>query len=375
MIGKLERVCDRGGKPHWVSNTEVPIKDAQGRVVGIVGIARDVTEWKSTLEALGESEKRYRELFENASDVIHTTDLEARVTSLNRVGQQLLGYTQEEITKLDLWGLVDPKHWDQVKEGRRRLLAGESDVNLEVELQAKDGRRVRLEVKPRLVYKDGKPLGVQGIGRDITGRDVAEVELRQTQKLESVGRLAAGIAHEINTPVQFVGDNTRFLQDSFGSLQALLSKYQELCSTLAASHSCRVLLDDVRRVEAEVDCTYLLEEIPKALTQTLEGVDRVATIVRAMKEFAHPECKEMAATDLNKALLSTLTVARNELKYVSDVETDFADLPLVVCNVGDINQVFLNLLVNAAHAINDVVTGTGLKGKIRVRTVRRIRPS
>ena len=124
----------------------------------------------------------------------------------------------------------------------------------------------------------------------------------------------------------------------------------------------------MRRAEEESDCAYLLEEIPKALTQTLDGVTRVATIVRAMKEFAHPEGKEMAAADLNRALLSTLTVARNELKYVADVETEFGDLPLVVCNIGDLNQVFLNLLVNAAHAIGEIVKGTGQKGKIRVRT-------
>ena len=128
------------------------------------------------------------------------------------------------------------------------------------------------------------------------------------------------------------------------------------------------LLAEVRGVEEESDCAYLLEEIPKALTQTLDGVTRVATIVRAMKEFAHPEGKEMAAADLNRALLSTLTVARNELKYVADVETEFGDLPLVVCNIGDLNQVFLNLLVNAAHAIAENVKGTGEKGKIRVRT-------
>ncbi len=119
----------------------------------------------------------------------------------------------------------------------------------------------------------------------------------------------------------------------------------------------------------ETDCAYLLEEIPKALEQTLDGVTRVATIVRAMKEFAHPESKEMAAADLNRALTSTLTVARNELKYVADVETDFGELPPVVCNLGDLNQVFLNLLVNAAHAISDIVKDTGEKGKIRVRTV------
>jgi signal transduction histidine kinase len=128
------------------------------------------------------------------------------------------------------------------------------------------------------------------------------------------------------------------------------------------------LLAEVRRVEEESDCAYLLEEIPKALGQTLEGVTRVATIVRAMKDFAHPESKEMAAADLNRALHSTLTVARNELKYVADVETDFGDLPLVLCNIGDLNQVFLNLLVNAAHAIGETMKGSGQKGKIRVRT-------
>jgi len=237
-----------------------------------------------------------------------------------------------------------------------------------VEVTAKDGRRVMLEVSPRLIYKDGKPVGVQGIGRDITGRDAAEMELRHAQKLESVGRLASGIAHEINTPIQFVGDNTRFLQESFESFQSLLSKYQELRSALASGTATPEFLAEVQRVEEASDCAFLMAEVPQALTQTLEGVERVATIVRAMKEFAHPEGKEMAAADLNKALQSTLTVARNELKYVADVETEFGDLPLVVCNVGDINQVFLNLLVNAAHAIGEVVKGTFERGKIRVRT-------
>jgi len=125
----------------------------------------------------------------------------------------------------------------------------------------------------------------------------------------------------------------------------------------------------LRRTEEASDCAYLLDEIPKALTQTLEGVTQVATIVRAMKDFAHPERKERVAADINKALLSTLTVARNELKYVADVETDFGELPLVVCNLSDLNQVFLNLLVNAAHAIGDVVKQSGKKGKIRVRTL------
>jgi PAS domain S-box-containing protein len=368
LSNRETRLQRKDGSTLWVIENATLVDDADGRSPIIESTCIDITEWKSTLEELRESEERYRELFENASDIVYTTDLESRITSLNRVGQQVLGYSREEATQLRLWDLVDPKHWDRVKQGRRQLLAGESDVNAEIEVRAKDGRRVILEVKPGVIYKDGKPVGLQGIGRDITGREAVEMELRHVQKLESVGRLAAGIAHEINTPIQFVGDNTRFLQESFESFQSLLSKYQELRSALASGAAGPEFLAEVQRVEEESDCAFLLEEVPRAITQTLEGVDRVATIVRAMKEFAHPESKQMAAHDLNRALLSTLTVARNELKYVANVETEFGELPMVVCNVGDLNQVFLNLLVNAAHAIGEVVKNTFDKGTIRVRT-------
>jgi len=331
----------------------------------VVILGRRVEERTKTLRA---SEERYRELFENASDLVYTTDLKLRFTSLNRAAEQILGYTQAEAMQMSSRQLLLPQYHQQVDRALQRALAGESVPKLELEVRTKDGRRVMLEVNPRLVYRDGKPVEVQGIARDITGRREAEMELRQAQKLESVGRLAAGIAHEINTPVQFVGDNLRFLRDSMGSLQATLLKYQELRDAAASGTITTSLFAEVRRLEDESDCGFLLQEIPKALSQSLEGVSRVATIVRAMKEFAHPESKDMAATDLNKALLSTLTVARNELKYVADVETDFGDLPLVVCNVGDMNQVFLNLLVNAAHAVGDVMKETGKKGKISVHT-------
>ena len=326
-------------------------------------LRRRVNERTKTLRA---SEERYRELFENASDLVFTTNLQGCLTSLNKVSEQTLGYSREEATQKELRQLVDARHWDRVESAFERLLKGESAVQFEVEIMTKDGRRANLEVKPRLILRDGKPVGVQGIGRDITGRDIAEVELRQAQKLESVGRLAAGIAHEINTPIQFVGDNTRFLQDAFASLGVLYNKFAELLN--AVSTPFPELTEEIRRAEGELDAAFLFQEIPKALSQTLEGVTRVATIVRAMKEFAHPESKDMAAADLNKALRSTLTVARNELKYVADVETDFGDLPLVVCNVGDINQVILNLLVNAAHAVGDVMKQTGKKGRISVHT-------
>jgi signal transduction histidine kinase len=247
-------------------------------------------------------------------------------------------------------------------------LGGNAPEKFETEIRSRDGRRVTLEINPRLIYRDGEPVGIQAIARDITGRDVAEMELRQAQKLESVGRLASGIAHEINTPMQFVGDNVRFLQDSFGELQGVIRKLHELCGPSLDKCHAPDLYAEIGRLDANLDSGYLLKEIPEALSQTLEGVDRVVTIVRAMKEFAHPESRGMIPADLNKALVNTLTVARNELKYVADVETEFGDLPLVICSLSDINQVFLNLLVNAAHAIGDVVGETGRKGTIHLQT-------
>ncbi len=178
----------------------------------------------------------------------------------------------------------------------------------------------------------------------------AELELRQAQKLESVGRLAAGVAHEINTPVQFVTDSIHFVRDATQEMGRLLKNVQ---------------------ASEESDLPYLLEQTPKAIDRALDGLHRVTTIVRSMKEFAHPGSKDMQCVDLNRAIQTTLTLARNEYKYVAELQTDFAeDLPHVQCFAGDLNQVVLNLIVNASHAVGDAVCGTESKGRIIVKTKR-----
>jgi len=352
----------------WIRDRAFPVRDANGQLTRIVGLAEDISERKLAEERLRASEERYRELFENASDLLYTFDLDLRITSLNRLAERTIGYSHEEALQMNLRQLLDPQQAHRLEDAIEHLVAVQAPSKIELDLRAKEGRRVKLEMNPRLIYREGKPVGIQAIARDITGRDVAEMELRQEQKLESVGRLASGIAHEINTPIQFVGDNVRFLEDSFGELQSVLKKFQQLCKSTNEPRSGPDFGMELDRIAAASDTDYLLKEIPKAIGQTLDGVERVVTIVRAMKEFAHPESKGMAPADLNKALSNTLTVARNELKYVAEVETDFGELPAVVCNVSDMNQVFLNLLVNAAHAIADVVKDSGKKGKIRVST-------
>jgi PAS domain S-box-containing protein len=185
-------------------------------------------------------------------------------------------------------------------------------------------------------------------------RERMSIELRVAQKLESVGRLAAGLAHEINTPIQYVGDSVHFLRSAFDDLATLFNGYRDALISLSHTRSCAAAqLADLRDLEVTCDFEFLSREVPKAFERTLEGTERVAGIVRAMKEFAHPDTGEHISADLNRALATTITVACNEYKYAATVSTDFAELPFVTCNIGELNQVFLNLIVNAAHAIQD----------------------
>ena len=203
--------------------------------------------------------------------------------------------------------------------------------------------------------------------------DISEIrrlgrELTAAQKLESVGRLAAGVAHEINTPVQFVSDNVQFVRNAISDITNIINAYQSLKLCILSSGDTDVAMKLVDAAERSSDIDYIMEQAPLAMDGSLEGLRRIATIVRSMKEFAHPDQTEKKTADLNQAIRSTLVIAHNEYKYIAEIDAAFNELPPVECHLGEINQVVLNLLINASHAIADVVKVSGQMGKITVRT-------
>jgi PAS domain S-box-containing protein len=335
--------------------------------VRVVELQRNLV---ANVQELRDREERLRAILDYAKDGVVTLDERGIVRSFNPAAERIFGYIAADIIGRNVSTLLPEPHASDdgyLRTFLRASHANGADAYHEVAARRGDGASIALEVAiSELVV--GKARMFVGLVRDLSDRKRAEIELRHSQKLEAVGRLAAGIAHEINTPIQFIGDNTRFLAEGFAALLQLVKRYQALRDAAASGSVDAALLSAIGQAEKEADLAYVAEETPRAISQTLEGVDRVATIVRAMKDFAHPQAEEKTPADLNAALRSTLIVARNELKYAAEVETELGELPPVLCYLGDLNQVFLNLLVNAAHAIADKVGGSGEKGCIRVRT-------
>jgi PAS domain S-box-containing protein len=321
--------------------------------------------------------------------IIDVSQPQWRIVYVNRAICERHGYTAAELLGRSPALLVCSEKSAAALERVAEAVLQGTTVSVEVEARRKD--HTTFSVGMSMAPIRTAPHGVSHylcVGADITARLAQEcaqrqlqerlynemqerermaIELRLAQKLESVGRLAAGIAHEINTPIQYVGDSVSFLQSAETDLARLRTEYRRAIERLVEHAPAQTVLPELEALESNLDIEFLSQEIPKAFERTLEGVERVAAIVRAMKEFAHPDSAQHNYADLNHALATTLTVARTEYKYHAEVETRFGDLPQVNCNVGELNQVFLNLIVNAAHALAESGKDSST-GRIRIVT-------
>ncbi len=344
----------------------------------LMSIANQMGQFMARKFAEEEHAKIGKELaliLDSTSEGIYGVNLSGAVTFVNQSAARMFGCNRQQVVGQDAHSLFhhtrpDGTPYPASECPLTRTL--KSGINFHTDLEyfwKADGSHFAVSYSAIPVVESARVTGAVISFEDISEKRQMEVELRHAQKLEAVGGLAAGIAHEINTPIQFIGDNTRFLQNSFVESMQMIAKYEEICAHAATSTLQPGMLQEVDAIRQRIEWDFLSTEVPKAFDQMLDGVNRVATIVRAMKEFSHVDrSSEKAPADLNKAIESTLIVARNEVKYVANVETELGALPPIHCHLGDLNQVFLNLFVNAAHAISDVVKNTGEKGRITVRT-------
>jgi PAS domain S-box-containing protein len=333
-------------------------------------------------EELAKTQARLAHLLRSSPAIIYSLPA-ARPHGFSFISQNVasvLGNSAEELAKQGAWGARLHPDDTAIAADHHAQLMNLGQHRAEYRIRHQDGSYRWLQDEARLHRQaPDQPGEIVGYCIDVTSvkemqeaRMRMEVQLRQAQKLEAVGQLAAGIAHEINTPMQYIGDNIRFLEESFETLRSLMLSETALLHAAKSNSVTPETLAAAEKAVAAADTEYLFEEIPTAVKQSLEGVERVTKIVRAMKEFSHPGTREKAPADLNRAIESTVTVTRNEWKYLADLKLELdPELPAVPCLVGEFNQCIVNLVVNASHAISDVIKAKpGSKGTITICTRR-----
>ena len=359
------RLRRQDGSDLWTMMATNPVIGDDGTFHGALALVTDITARKAAEENLKAAHAENELILATITTALIGLDIKERISRWNAAAEQIFGLTRDQVLgkKLGECGLA--LDWGELYLAMNTCLCNSKSVDvLGIAYQRPDGRDGTLDmsvVSSWSLHGDGaEGLGMILMATDTTARKQEEIQRQQGQKMESIGQLAAGVAHEINTPIQFIGDNLRFLGDTFNDLGAVLAAHGQLLDGVRTGQPTAGLVAGVDETTKRADVVYLTEEIPKAITQSLEGITRVTEIVRAMKEFSHPDQGEKKSVDLNKAITTTLIVARNEYKYVADLVTEFADhLPPVPCIVGEFNQVVLNLIVNAAHAIADVIAKAG----------------
>ncbi|MGE4262900.1 MAG: PAS domain S-box protein [Desulfovibrio sp.] len=368
------RFRHKSGRRIWTMLSASPLRGPGGAVVGSIGLITDISDRVGTEQRLRRNEARYRSLVESMHEGLVMARQDGIVTYVNNRFCAMLGMKKAEITGRRLSELVEEGSRKRMAQmlSDRSLAAGQEHARQEEILwEHASGRHIYSLVSPS-TYADeeGKAAGFFAVVTDTTDRKSLEAQVLHSQKLEAIGQLAAGIAHEINTPAQYVGNNTQFIKGAFEDMLAVIQAAGALVDLAKTACPGMKDIEALERVMRERDVEYLTAEVPSAINQTLEGVERISTIVRSVKQFAHPGTAIMAPSDLNESMKSTATVSRNEWKYVAELDLDLDPaLPLVVCMIGEINQVVLNLIINAAHAIADAKKADpGREGRITLAT-------
>ena len=359
------RIRHKNGTWRTMESVATAIPNEAGQVEKLVIVNRDITERERAEETKNRSDQLFRSIAENSADLIAVVDKDGHRIYNNPTYERLLGYTQEELKHTVSFQQIHPDDRPMVTRAAERALKTGVGQIVEYRMQRKDGTYVTLESHGSFIRDSRGEIEASVISaRDISDRRMA----MQNEKLSAIGQLAAGIAHEINTPVQYVSDNIAFLSDIWNQIDAAMA----FC--LAPAHA-SVTSDSrpsgaVTSAGPPEEWDWLRQEVPKAISQSLEGIRRMSKILGAMRRFSHTGGGEREQVDLNEALDATLTIVQNQIKHIADVQTDYqTNLPRLECYADEMNQVFLNLIVNATHAIREASKKQAReRGKLTIRT-------
>ncbi len=300
----------------------------------------------------------------HSSEVILVTDEKGIIEFVNPAFEKTTGYSADEVVGKSPSILKSGQHDKNFYDGLWKTIKSGKPWKGHLINKRKDGSIFEEDASISPVFGEkGVITNYVALKRDISELINIENQLRHAQKMEGIGTLAAGIAHEINTPLQYLNDNTLFIKESFKAMCEAISEIKKIAAEKDADNMGSKLNDIIRKNKLE----YLVDEIPNALDENLNGIKIVRKIVTAMKNFSHPGLKTMQKADINEAIKSTITITKNVWKYNAEIVTDLMDkLPEVSCHIGDINQVFLNMITNSCDAIAEKSKDD--KGTIRIST-------
>ena len=400
IINKEELEVWPDGSRTWVSTTKLPYTDEDGKTIGTFGISRDITEQKQMEEDLIssrdkmeyeiEQRKKMQILLNTEKEILNTTLMsisegviatndEGLVRFINFAAEKISGHSGKDVLDYPLNSILKLLHpesketvvnvVDYLYEYRENKQ--NSGILNPLILLTKSNEKILIDTNISTI--NGAEESVNGhviVFQDVTQKQKLETQSALSQKMESIGQMASGIAHEINTPIQYIGDNLRYLNRSFTKMITAIDILQQWLNKHVDAKYSQSELDSLTNSTDPRKLQMYTNETPVAINESLAGVERVRKIVWAMREFSHPLLKEKRFSDINHAIETTATISRNEWKYVADLDLDLdPNLPLINCQIDEINQVLLNMIINSGQAIKEVVEkNPEVKGKITIKT-------
>jgi PAS domain S-box-containing protein len=333
-------------------------QESRNLLEAVANEVNKIIKQKESEEKVKTQWKYYRALKDNSPEGIVTLDQDRKVVDINQAFKKIFGYSLDSIKGKHLDNFILPKRLKEEGQAITEKIKQGQNIFQNSVRKTREDKEIHCSIIGAPINIDSQHVDYFLIYRDITREKKLEVQLMQTNKMEAIGQLAAGIAHEINTPTQYVNSNIEFFTEIFPDVLALIKEYEKFYPFIKESYNDQKEIEELKKITDNVDIAFLKNEVKEALQDSLDGLNKISNIVDAMRTFSHPGTKDKQEINVNKLIQKTITVTRNEWKYDAELKTNLEDnLEPIPIHQDQISQVMLNLIVNATHAIQSAYEG------------------